>query len=141
MKKILMTVAAMAAACAFGNVFDDCVYWFCGGRDSNGDGFLQSGETIDTMHANDAANNAHKCTIYGWSNVSGMQSLGAQLREEDVFCPAQGVTNRTMCIFLPQSPEYADNGDGTVTTNYCNNAVLFNKYSEIFIFQCLQGSR
>jgi hypothetical protein len=36
MKKILMTVAAMAAACAFGGVFDDCVYWFCGGRDSNG---------------------------------------------------------------------------------------------------------
>ena len=126
MKKILMTVAAMAVAFAFGGVFDDCVYWFCGGRDSNGDGFLQSGETIDTMHANDTSHNAHKCTIYGWSNVSGMQSLGAQLREEDVFCPAQGVTNRTMCIFLPQSQEYADNGDGTVTTNYCNNAVHFN---------------
>ena len=126
MKKILMTVAAMAAAGAFGGVFDDCVYWYCGGRDSNGDGFLQSGEPIDTMHANDTSHNAHKCTIYGWGNVSGMQALGVQLREEDVFCPAQGVTNRTLCLFLPQSQERVDNGNGTVTTNYCNNSVLLN---------------
>ena len=126
MKKILMTVAAMAAAGTFGGVFDDCVYWFCGGRDSNGDGFLQSGELTDTMHANNTSHNAHKCTVYGWGNVSGMEQYGVQLREEDVCCPAQGVTNRTMCLYLPQFQELIDNGNGTVTTNYCNNSVTFN---------------
>ncbi len=126
MKKLLMTVAAMAAVCASGGVYDDCVYWFCGGRDSNGDGFLQSGELTDTMHANNTSHNAHKCTVNGWSNISGMQSLGVQLREEDVYCPAQGVTNRTLCLFLPQSVELVDNGNGTVTTNYCNNSVELN---------------
>ena len=124
-----MVVASMFSAFAAsgtGSVFDDCVYWFCGGRDSSGDGFLQSGELLDTMHANDTSHNAHKCTVNGWSNVSGMQSLGVQLREEDVYCPAQGVTNRTLCLFLPQSQELVDNGNGTVTTNYCNNSVELN---------------
>ena len=126
MKKMLVAIGMMSATCAFGNVFDDCVYWFCGGRDSNGDGLLQTDELPDTMHANDAAHDAHKYTIYGWSRVSGMEALGVQLREEDVFCPAQGVTNRTLCLFLPQSQERVDNGNGTVTTNYCNNSVLLN---------------
>ena len=124
-----MVVAGMLgafAASGTGSVFDDCVYWFCGGRDSSGDGFLQSGELTDTMHANDTSHNAHKCTVYGWSRVSGQTSRGVQLREEDVYCPAQGVTNRTLCLYLPQSWDTADNGDGTVKTNYCNNSVLLN---------------
>ena len=123
------------AASGTGSVFDDCVYWFCGGRDSNEDGFLQSGELLDTMHANDTSHNAHTCTLYGWSRVSGQKSRGVQLREEDVYCPAQGVTNRTLCLYLPQSQDYTtnyvENADGSITTNtaisyYCNNAVLLN---------------
>ena len=118
---VVASVFGAFASSGTGSVFDDCVYWFCGGRDSSGDGFLQSGELLDTMHANDTSHNAHKCTV-----VSGMQSLGVQLREEDVYCPAQGVTNRTLCLFLPQSQELVDNGNGTVTTNYCNNSLELN---------------
>ena len=87
MKKMLVAIGMMSATCAFGNVFDDCVYWFCGGRDSNGDGLLQAGELPDTMHANDDAHNAHKCTVYGWGNVSGMQALGVQLARRTCSVP------------------------------------------------------
>ena len=69
MKKMLVAIGMMSATCAFANVFDDCVYWFCGGRDSNGDGLLQADELPDTMHANDATHNAHKCTVYGWGRA------------------------------------------------------------------------
>lgn len=53
MKKILMTVAAMAAACTFGGVFDDCVYLFEGGLDANGNGLFSTGELYggDLYHA------------------------------------------------------------------------------------------
>ena len=100
---VVAGVLGAFAASGTGSVFNDCVYWFCGGRDSSGDGFLQSGELLDTMHANDTSHNAHTCTLYGWSRVSGQTSRGVQLREEDVYCPAQGVTNRTLCLYLPQS--------------------------------------
>lgn len=50
MKKMLMAIG-MAAVCAFGGVFDDCVYLFEGGLDANGNGYAATGEIRDELHA------------------------------------------------------------------------------------------
>ena len=120
---------------AYGGVFDDCVYWFCGGRDSDGDGLLKHdnvGEMVDSLHASDLSDDIHKIFVQGYARISAQKSLGVQLREEDVYCPAQGVTNRTMCVYIPQHPEFKDNGAGTVTTNFCNNMVKYNAAHKLF---------
>jgi len=120
---------------AYGGVFDDCVYWFCGGRDSDGDGLLKNnniGEMVDSIHASDLSDDIHKIYVQGYARISGQESLGVQLREEDVYCPAQGVTNRTMCVYIPQHPEFTDNGNGTITTNFCNNMVKYNSAHKLF---------
>ena len=95
MKKILMTVAAMAAACAFGGVYDDCVYLFEGGLDANGNGYAATGEIRDELHANPShANN--QGTVYGYAD-------GAIFRNEPVPYQSAGLsTQNVQCLYLPQ---------------------------------------
>ncbi len=42
MKKMLVAIGMMSATCAFGNVFDDCVYLFEGGLDADGNGLFST---------------------------------------------------------------------------------------------------
>ena len=45
-------VASLAfAAQGAPNVFDDAVFWFRGGKDINGNGYMQTGEFFDDMQA------------------------------------------------------------------------------------------
>ena len=51
MKTKLMALWMMAAAYAFGGVYDDCVYLFEGGLDADGNGQAATGEIRDELHA------------------------------------------------------------------------------------------
>ena len=106
MKKILMTVAAMVAACAFGGVYDDCVYLFEGGLDANGNGLFSTGEIRDELHANPS--HAHnQGTVYGYAD-------GAIFRNEPVPYQSAGIsTQNVQCLYMPQTVKVS----GT-TTNY-----------------------
>ena len=111
MKKILMTVAAMAAACAFGGVYDDCVYLFEGGLDANGNGYAATDEIRDELHANPShANN--QGTVYGYAD-------GAIFRNEPVPYQSAGLsTQNVQCLYLTQPRKI--NGS---TTNYYPNII------------------
>ena len=106
MKKLLMTVAAMAAACAFGGVYDDCVYLFEGGLDANGNGLFSTGELRDELHANPShANNG--AVVSGYSDC-------AIFRNEPVPYQSAGIsTQNVQCLYMPQTVKVS----GT-TTNY-----------------------
>ena len=106
MKKLLMTVAAMAAVCAFGGVYDDCVYLFEGGLDANGNGLFSTGELRDELHANPShANNG--AVVSGYSDC-------AIFRNEPVPYQSAGIsTQNVQCLYMPQTVKVS----GT-TTNY-----------------------
>ena len=106
MKKILMMVAAMAAAYAFGGVYDDCVYLFEGGLDANGNGLFSTGELRDELHANPShANNG--AVVSGYSDC-------AIFRNEPVPYQSAGIsTQNVQCLYMPQTVKVS----GT-TTNY-----------------------
>ena len=101
-----MTVAAMAAACAFGGVYDDCVYLFEGGLDANGNGLFSTGELRDELHANPShANNG--AVVSGYSDC-------AIFRNEPVPYQSAGIsTQNVQCLYMPQTVKVS----GT-TTNY-----------------------
>ena len=45
------------------NVFNDAVFWFRGGKDLNGDGYMQKGEFFDDLHADDPTHANHKMSM------------------------------------------------------------------------------
>ena len=50
MKKMLVAIGMMSATCAFGGVFDDCVYLFEGGLDADGNGlFSRQGNKLHIL--------------------------------------------------------------------------------------------
>ncbi len=111
MKKRLMVAGMLAAACAFGGVFDDCVYLFEGGLDANGNGLFSTGELRDELHANPShANN--QGTVYGYAD-------GAIFRNEPVPYQSAGLsTQNVQCLYLTQPRKI--NGS---TTNYYPNII------------------
>ena len=74
MRKCSWATSGVFAACltfaAHGsaNVFDDAVFWFRGGKDINGNGYMQSGEFFDDLHANDASHNNHKMGVLPYTS-------------------------------------------------------------------------
>ena len=88
-------LAMMTAACAFGGVYDDCVYLFEGGLDANGNGYAATGEIRDELHANPShANN--QGTVYGYAD-------GTIFRNEPVPYQSAGLsTQNVQCLYLPQ---------------------------------------
>ena len=106
MKKMLVAIGMMSATCAFGNVFDDCVYLFEGGLDADGNGLFSTGEIRDELHANPShANNG--AVISGYSDC-------AIFRNEPVPYQSAGIsTQNVQCLYMPQTVKVS----GT-TTNY-----------------------
>ena len=95
MKKMLMMAGTLAAACAFGGVYDDCVYLFEGGLDANGNGQAATGEIRDELHANPS--HAHnQGTVYGYAD-------GAIFRNEPVPYQSAGLsTQNVQCLYFTQ---------------------------------------
>ena len=87
-------VACLAfAAQGSTNVFNDAVFWFRGGKDLNGDGYMrQQGEFFDDLHANDPAHDNHKMTMSSeyYTGDSAGYKINARLDEEQVSFPALG---------------------------------------------------
>ena len=106
MKKMMVAIGVMAAACTFGGVYDDCVYLFEGGLDANGNGLFSTGELRDELHANPShANNG--AVVSGYSDC-------AIFRNEPVPYQSAGIsTQNVQCLYMPQTVKVS----GT-TTNY-----------------------
>ena len=98
MRKFSMTINSIFVAClAFAahgatNVFDDAVFWFRGGKDKNGDGYMQQGEFFDDLHAdeNDHANHQMTMSSEYYKGVSAAFKGNAVIQKEDVVFPALG---------------------------------------------------
>ena len=81
-----LTFAAHGSA----NVFDDAVFWFRGGKDISGDGYMQQGEFFDDLHANDASHANHQMPMTSYTgNYKVFKEDGALCSEQVVF-PALG---------------------------------------------------
>ena len=75
------------------NVFNDAVFWFRGGKDLNGDGYMQKGEFFDDLHANDNSHANHQMGMSSENYTGPNNSLftgNAVLQNEDVVFPALG---------------------------------------------------
>ena len=89
-------VACLAfAAHGSTNVFNDAVFWFRGGKDINGDHYMQQGEFFDDLHANDASHANHNATTTSYAGQTGGHSHSvfagnAAFATERVVFPALG---------------------------------------------------
>ena len=45
------------------NVFDSAVFWFRGGKDIGGDGYMQKGDFFDDLHANEPTHDNHQMSM------------------------------------------------------------------------------
>lgn len=107
----VIAVASLAAMPAAGGVYDDCAWWFRGGRDADSSGTLTTGEFYDEIHAGDPASAAHANAV-----VSGTLTC----RDEPVrrACDALSATNTVPVVNIPQN--------GSTATAYVNTSDLMN---------------
>ncbi|MBQ2630049.1 MAG: hypothetical protein IJG13_10270 [Kiritimatiellae bacterium] len=76
------------------NVFDDAVFWFRGGKDKNGDGYMITGEFFDDLQANDNSHDNHKMPLSS-SRYTGDSTAfrgNAVIQNEQVVFPALGTS-------------------------------------------------
>ena len=96
------------------NVFDDAVFWFRGGKDLNGDGYMQQGEFFDDLHADDNSHSNHgmmQMVAYK-SPYTGFYE-NASFRTETVVFPALGTSAgaRMQVLHLANKAIKNDNTD------------------------------
>ena len=72
------------------NVFDDAVFWFRGGKDIGGDGYMQKGDFFDDLHANDPTHVNHKMSMTGYTGDNAGYKVNAVFGEEQISFPALG---------------------------------------------------
>ena len=109
MNKMLMAVGMMAAACAFGGVYDDCVYLFEGGLDADGNGCLSTGEMRDELHGS-PSHAYNQATVFGYAD-------GALFRNEPVPYQSAGLpTQNVQCLCFTHPRKVS----GTTTNFYPN---------------------
>ena len=84
-----LTFAAHGSA----NVFDDAVFWFRGGKDISGDGYMQQGEFFDDLHANDNGHPNHSMVqMVSYTGAYANYKRNAALQTERVIFPALGTS-------------------------------------------------
>ena len=98
-RRCSMTISGILVAClAFAahgaaNVFDDAVFWFRGGKDVSGDGYMRSqGEFFDDLQANDPAHDNHKMAMSSTAYTGQLDEFKKNVvfRQEPVVFPALG---------------------------------------------------
>lgn len=116
--------AAVGATCAFGGVWDDCGWWFRGGRDGvTVNGKCETGEFFDETHANDPTHVAHQLGIYGYPE-------GRLFRTEPVAFPcSNGETNDLQCLYLPRILDVSQ--DGSTTNLFPANVATYDLFKNI----------
>ena len=100
---IMLSALLSAAAQGAPNVFDDAVFWFRGGKDKNGDGYMRhQGEFFDDLHADDATHANHQMGVQTYSSpaIADGFKANAVFRQEKVVFPALGrqVVKNGSCI-------------------------------------------
>ena len=105
MKKIQIALfaLAMAAVPAGAHVFDDAVFYFNGGKDTNGNGYFDTGELRNIVEANVINQAAPKISNFHY------------FTNEVVHCPYSGRIFTSRCLNFPQEVNH------TCTTNIVGN--------------------
>ena len=87
-----VVVGACFALATYGasNVFNDAVFWFRGGKDIGGDGYMQKGDFFDDLHANEPTHDNHKMSMSGYTGSYSAFAENAAFRNEQVVFPAFG---------------------------------------------------
>ena len=96
MRKFSMTMNSIFVAClAFAahgatNVFDDAAFWFRGGKDKNGDGYMDYGEFFDDLRATTPNDGNHNMTMSStlYTGSSAAFKGNAMFGNEQVVFPA-----------------------------------------------------
>ena len=113
MKRWALVGMAVAALAAFaGNVYDDAVFWFRGGKERvTANGQMETGEFFDDMHADDLAHANHSLPLKGYAE-------NAVFATEPVVFPALGlsVTQDLQVLRIENHPHIS--ADGAVTNRY-----------------------
>lgn len=87
--------AASLSAQGSTNVFNDAVFWFRGGKDINGDGYIDYGEFFDDLRAKTPNDGNHNMTMSSTLYTGQYGSLfkgNAVFRREEVVFPALGTS-------------------------------------------------
>ena len=95
--------AAPISAHGAPNVFDDAVFWFRGGKDKNGDGYMRSvGEFFDDLHADDTTHANHQAEVQTYTSPSLADGFKANavFRTERVVFPALGTAKNMPVLHL-----------------------------------------
>ena len=110
----MMGAAALClAATAYGDIYDDAIYWFRGGTNVTANGRTAvKGDLFDSIHANDPTHNNHKAAIYGYEDCR-------ILRYEDVQFPCNRDDRKSVPV-LHLSCKTNTAVVGGVTTNMLN---------------------
>lgn len=106
--KLSMVTSTVFAMClafsAYGsaNVFDDAVFWFRGGKDKDGDGYIQQGEFFDDLHANDASLSNHQMPMSSsyYTGDSAAFKGNAVFQNETVVFPALGMSKEMQVLHI-----------------------------------------
>ena len=87
-------VACLAfAAHGSANVFDDAVFWFRGGKDISGDGYMQQGEFFNDLHADETGHASHSMVkMQEYTGAYANYKRNAELKTEKVVFPALGTS-------------------------------------------------
>ncbi|MBQ3808958.1 MAG: hypothetical protein II840_13505 [Kiritimatiellae bacterium] len=126
-----LTFAAHGSA----NVFDDAVFWFRGGKDISGDGYMQQGEFFDDLHANDPAHDNHKMDMSSKSYTGQLDEFkkNAVFQNEPVVFPALGTS-------IVKEMQVLHISDDIVVNNEKNYYFPFDvKPRELFARYCISN--
>ena len=107
----VLAVASLATAPVVGGVYDDCAWWFRGGRDADSSGTLATGEFYDEIHASDPAAAAH-------ANAAVTGTLTYRNEPVRRACDALSATNMVPVVYIPQN--------GSTATAYVSTSSLMN---------------
>lgn len=65
----LAIVACFAAVAAYGDIYDDAIFWFRGGTNVTANGRTAvKGDFFDSIHANDPTHKNHTASIWGYED-------------------------------------------------------------------------
>ena len=89
---IVFATCLAFAAHGSANVFDDAVFWFRGGKDKNGDGYMDYGEFFDDLRATTPNDGNHNMTMSStlYTGSSAAFKGNAMFGNEQVVFPALG---------------------------------------------------
>ena len=109
-RKLALAACLLAcAAAAYGDIYDDAIFWFRGGTNVTANGRTAvKGDLFDSIHANDPSHKNHTATFFGYEDCR-------VLRYEDVQFPCNRDDRKSVPVLhLPLGMKVSNGG---ATTN------------------------